>query len=424
MNEYTRREEVRWIVVAAVAVVACIGGSMASLATATGQLVPDPEARSAAESLKEKAAALQECPKFASLVAKELPAFKQIEETALTPPEPPAPPPSSAPPFNPRAPKPVEKKKPTPKDDTKLAWPGAEAIYGYTQSLAKCDAPVRAALAPSDSAEPGWKAIAAAAAIVAPPQDNEPARLEAAKQLYGLLKDAPIAEVTASVEAAAKKAEADAAAAEEKAKSATVRKPLARGLLGREAAIGGGVLISLIALLVHFFSLRATSSRRATALIALRSTAATPQRGLQAAAIMRLAAEPNGGEPGLVLGCGLGGLIAAVVARSDADWFVVGVMGGLLLGLLVQLAIRFSGGSESRFRSRALELSEVEKPTVPIVLVLSAIEKGREAEFLDAFLQLPKEQQRESVEKLAQQAEERILVAADAEAAKALGAPP
>ena len=49
----------------------------------------------------------------------------------------------------------------------------------------------------------------------------------------------------------------------------------------------------------------------------------------------------------LVLGCGVGGLIAAVVARADADWFVVGVMGGLLLGLLVQLAIRFSRGNDS-----------------------------------------------------------------------------
>lgn len=421
MNEYTRREEVRWIVVAAVAVVACIGGSMASLATATGPMVPDPEARAAADAAKEKVVPLEECPKLAGLVAEELPNFNRNEEIALAPPEP-APPPAPPAPFNPRAPKPVEKKKPPPKDDSKLAWPGAEAIYTRAQSLAKCEAPVRAMGAPSASADKGWKAIAAAAAIKAPPAGDEAARLEAAKQLYGLLKDVPIAEVTSSIESATKSATDAATVAETKAQEAKVRKPLARGLLGREAAIGGGVLLSLVALLVHFFSLRATSIRRATALIALRATAATPQRGLQAAAIMRLAAEPNGGEPGLVLGCGFGGLVAAIVARSDADWFVVGVMGGLLLGLLVQLAVRFSGGSESRFRARALELSEVEKPTVPIVLVLSAIETGRESEFLDAFLQLPKEQQRESVEKLAQQAEERILVAADAQAAQAAAA--
>lgn len=422
MNEYTRREEVRWIVAAAVAVVCCIGGSMASLATATGQVVPDPEARAAAETAKAKSVALQECPKFASLLVEELPSFKRTEETALAPPEPPPAPPAPAP-FNPRAPKQPEKKKPTPKDDTKLAWPGAETTYSRAQALAKCDGPVRAALAPTEAAEGAWKAIASAAAIPAPPADDEAAKLQAAKQLYALLKDLPTAELTASVEGAVTAADEAAVAAEAKAKSATIRKPLSRGLLGREAAIGGGVLISLIALLVHFFSLRATSSRRATALIGLRPTAATAQRGLQAAAIMRLAAEPNGGEPGLVLGCGVGGLIAAVVARADADWFVVGVMGGLLVGLLVQLAIRFSGGSESRFRARALELSEVEKPTVPIVLVLSSIETGREAEFLDAFLQLPKEAQRESVEKLAQQAEERILVAADAQAAQAMGTP-
>jgi len=51
-----------------------------------------------------------------------------------------------------------------------------------------------------------------------------------------------------------------------------------------------------------------------------------------------------------------------------------------------------------------------------IVLVLSTIVKGREGEWIDAFLKMNHQGQADAVDKLAQQAEEQILVAADAQA--------
>jgi hypothetical protein len=175
------------------------------------------------------------------------------------------------------------------------------------------------------------------------------------------------------------------------------------------------VMLSLIALLVSFFSLRATSIRRSRSLQPYRKATRPPERGLQAATILRLAAESSGGEPGLVIGAGVGGLLAALAGRVDPDWYVAGVTAGLLLGLLIQIVIRSVGGPKG-FRERALALADIEKPAVPIVLVLSTIQPGGEDEFLAFFLKLSPTESANAVEKLANQAEEQILIAADAQA--------
>ena len=161
--------------------------------------------------------------------------------------------------------------------------------------------------------------------------------------------------------------------------------------------------------------------RRAKLLLALRRFANTPEAGLQAAAIVRLAAHHNGGEPGMVLGAALGGLLAALLAPSDnpnvfmADLFVAGAMGGLLLGLAGQWIVR-TVFAVARWRQRTQELGEVEKPTIPVALVLGGVSHGLEKQFLRYFEALPIGDAAAWVQTVATQAEEQILAAAEAAA--------
>ena len=427
MNEYTRREEVRWVLLSAVTLVGCVGGAMFALVTAQTPLIADPDAKATAEVQSGKARDVATCTVSAVKLVTELGVFRNYAAAAqlkAAPIDPPAPEPSASSPKRPGpAPKVIKKpdpkhpepKKPKKEDDSGFAWMGAAPAYQHAVDLAPCRALADEAGGMTPKAALGWTAIQAAAAVKAPPDSDKDAQVAAARQVYAALGDAPIDDVSTGLAEASKVFAQRAHDADEKAAALTLRAPLPRGLLGREAALGAGVLISLVALIISFFSLRMTSGRRRSSLLGLRSVAHTPQRGLQAATILRLASEPNGGEPGIVVGAAVGGLAAAFLMRLDADWFVVGVMSGLVLGLLIQIVFRLTG-KEGRFRERAMELSDVEKPTVPIVLVLSSIRSGQETEFLDAFLKLSPAQAAEAVEKLAAEAEERILVAADAQA--------
>ena len=124
-----------------------------------------------------------------------------------------------------------------------------------------------------------------------------------------------------------------------------------------------------------------------------------------------------------MIGAAIGGFSAALLAPKDADLFVAGVMAGLLIGLGAQWAFRLALGA-GRWRARATELAEVEKPAIPIVLVLSGVKPGLELEFIQFLRSLPPADAAAAVEKLASQAEERILAAADAGAALTQGKPP
>ncbi|HSN99199.1 MAG TPA: hypothetical protein VLS89_12980, partial [Candidatus Nanopelagicales bacterium] len=61
------------------------------------------------------------------------------------------------------------------------------------------------------------------------------------------------------------------------------------------------------------------------------------------------------------------------------------------------------------------ELAEIEKPAIPIVLVMSGVNPGLEAQFIQYLRSLSPEDAANAVEKLASQAEERILAAAEAQ---------
>ncbi len=417
MNEYTRREEVRWILISAVVLVSCVAASLGLLLTAKGPVTSDPAAIKAAEERVTAAGELQGCVDAAASFKKEVTVFRGVatDSKVLEPPAPPEeepPPPKGGRPLPPK-PKP----KPKQPDFSDKAWPAAKPTFERAGRLATCRASVSAALAADAQAEQGWKAVASVVEIAAPKEGAAPdAALAAARKVFDAVDTAPIDAVVTHVTAAQAAATSEANAALEAAKATQVQQPLPRGLLGREVAIAVGVLLSLVALLVSFFSLRATSLRRGGSLTPYRKAAHPPERGLQAATILRLAAEPSGGEPGIVLGAGLGGVVAAAVGRVDADWYVAGVTAGLVVGLLTQIVVKGLGSSK-HFRQRALNLAEIEKPAVPIVLVLSTVRVGMEDDFLNFFLRLSPPEAANAVEKLATQAEEQILMAADANAA-------
>ncbi len=403
MNVYTRREELRWTLVALVILVLTTGASVARLMTAKGPLVPDPAAQASAKSAEARVTQAKACTTAAKNLNDELPVFRaSAKQARLAVPAPSA-----------TAPLPRGRKPPPPKEkepDVELAWPTAMPAWKQAKLLAPCRATLEGVAETNADVTKAWDAVTTAAAIT--PGDDHKSQVEAARKLLGALETAPtdkLVDVTKNAEAALKKTSDTEA---ERAKTAMIREALAPGLLPRQLAIGIGVLIGVITLLASFLSVRATAARRLSTLVPLREAAKQGQPGLQAAAILTLAAGHNGGEPGLVFGAGLGGLGAALAFPADADIFVAGVMVGLLLGLGLQWSLRLSQGLGA-WRRRATELAEIEKPATPIVLVLSAVHVGREAEFWGFFSNLSPPEQANTVLQLASQAEEQILAAAE-----------
>lgn len=413
MNEYTRREEVRWILIASAALVACIAMAVLLLVTAQGKLVPDPEALAVARATAVQSAtyAALKCNRDATTLANEIPLFKKASEQARV---------AAVEPTKGKSKRGSSAKNDDKKPDIGLAWGTAQPAYRAAKSLARCRAPTEQAAGVRPEAARAWDAVRSVEALVPPAENDKTAQIETARKLLGLLSDAPVEKVVQATKdaEAALAAAADAAGkkADAERTTPTKREPLPTGLLPREIAISLGVGLALIALLVSFLSVRAASSRRLTTLLPLRDAAKNGMPGLQAAALLRLAAQTNGGEPGLVIGAAVGGLVTAATFRLDSDMFVAGVMAGLLVGLGAQVALRAGGGS-ARWRARATELGDIEKPAIPIVLILNGVNPGLEDQFLGFFSGLAPADAAAAVQKLASQAEDRILAAAEAGAA-------
>lgn len=419
MNEYTRREEVRWTLIASLLMVLCIAPAVILLVTAKGRLVPDPEARRAADEAGEKIKPAHTCVVVAEKLQTEIDPFKATAKAAhLEANEPPPPDPKKKKPatFNARVRGAVKDLKDKEKEpDVALAWGAAQPTAKAAKQLAACRATVEAAAGASAEAAPAWEAIAKAAAVQ-PAADDKKEELAAARTLLKLWDGIAVDKIVAQAKAAEETAKKNAEELDTKAGQAFIREPIPDGLVPRRLAVGIGVGLSVIALLLSYLSVRVSSNRRLMTLVPLREAAKSSQPGLHAAAVLRLAAQPNGGLPGAVIGGAAFGLIAAAVAPVDTDVFIGGVMSGFLFGLGAQFVLRLAGGA-TRWRQRATELADIEKPAIPVVLVLGGVNPGLEAPFIKFFTGLSDAEAASTVEKLAAQAEERILAAADAGAA-------
>jgi hypothetical protein len=405
VNEYTRREEVRWTLIASLALVLCMAPAVFLLVTAQGKLIPDAAAQSAAKIATERVTLTHACVTAAEKLASEIDVFKSSAKAARL---------DIADEADAGAPKrkpPPGRKPPKEKEpDVALAWPNAQTSIKQAKQLAPCRLTVEATLGTKAELSPVWDVIAKAAEVTANDKNEQ---LAGVRTLLKLLGDAPVdklLKVAQDTEAEHKK-QADQATAV--AETARVREPIPEGIIPRRIAVGIGVGLSVITLLLSYLSVRVASVRRLTTLVPLREAAKTAQPGLHAAAVLRLAAQHNGGTPGMVIGAAVGGLLAAAIVPADTDVFIVGVMSGCLLGLGIQWAIRMAQGA-SQWRVRANELADVEKPAIPIVLVLSGVNPGLEAPFITFFNGLSPGDAALTVEKLAAQAEEKILAAADA----------
>ncbi|WP_437638330.1 hypothetical protein [Sorangium sp. So ce854] len=432
MNEYTRREEVRATFIASAILVLCIAAAVLRLVTVEGRLIPDPSARRLAEESEARIAPARACALAGEKLIAEIEVFKKLADAArMSDPAKPGaaggkPDPrardAAAPTTRTRTPRtPLPPPRPD-EPDKQLAWASAQPLYKQAKILAGCRDATDAILGARVSAIPAWDAIGKAAAIT-PPGAGEAEQFEAAKQLLSLLGGIPadkVAQATKDAEAAYK---ATAERDRERANTAMVREPLPHGVFSRRVAVSVGVGLTVCALLISYLGVRAASMRRLATLLPLRDAVRSGRPGMQAAEILKTAAAHNSGEPGIVIGAALGGLSAALLAPKDADLFVAGVMAGLLIGLGAQWAFRLALGA-SRWRARAAELADVEKPAIPIVLVLSGVKPGLEPEFIQFLRSLPPADAAAAVEKLASQAEERILAAADAGAALHHGKPP
>lgn len=410
MNEYTRREEVRATFIASAILVLCIAVAVFRLVTVEGRLVPDPSARKQSQESDARLATASKCAASGRQLVEDVANFKRFAGVMqLDQP----PPPPEDPKKRPRGARPAPPLPPL------APWSGAQQLHKQAKTITGCREATMAALNPArPELEQHWKALAEVAALPAPtPSDkaeDKAVENKAVRKVHELVKGlAPdvIAKAMADAEVSYK---ADADRDKSRAATAMVREALPEGLMSRRTAVSVGVGLTVIALLVSYLSVRVASVRRLATLVPLRDAARTGSPGAQTAAILKAAAAYNGGEPGLVIGSAVGGLAAALIKPADADLFVAGVMAGLLIGLAIQWAIRVAIGAR-RWRARSAELAEIEKPAIPIVLVMSGVNPGLEAQFIQYLRSLSPEDAAGAVEKLASQAEERILAAAEAQ---------
>ena len=417
VNEYTRREEVRWTLVASLALVLGMAPAVFLLVTAQGALLPDPGAQLAAKVATDKLQQVHTCVVTADKLPTEIDVFKSAAKAAHLDADAGDTPTQGAAPNKKKTLIGLARGKLPPKEkepDAALAWPAAQQSQKIAKALGLCREAVDFTI-PRPETAPTWDAIVKASAVMTPGKDKNE-QIVAARALLKLLGEAPVDKVVQQVRDAEIEMKKVSETATSRAQTAMIREPIAEGIIPRRIAVGIGVGLSVITLLLSYLSVRVASGRRLSTLVPLREAAKTMQPGVHAAAVLRLAAQHNGGQPGMVIGAAFGGLLAAALQRSDTDVFIVGVMGGCLLGLVLQWVYRLALGA-TRWRIRATELAEVEKPAIPIVLVLSGVNPGLEGPFITFFNGLSPPDAAQTVEKLAAQAEEKILAAADAGAA-------
>ncbi|HVY45592.1 MAG TPA: hypothetical protein VHB21_06915, partial [Minicystis sp.] len=266
MNEYTRREEVRWTFISSLCLVLFIGPAVVLLVNAKGKTVPDPSARLAAKAAQDHVLQMHGCTGAAEHLATEIDVYKAAAKAAhLEPEEAQAaePPPEKTKKKKPRrilgVKVPQQKEKPP---DASLAWPAAQPSYKLAKALAACEVPVTASAGAKADAAPGWAAIQKVAAIEPPDEGDTKAMVDDARTLLKQLGDAPIDKVIGEAREAEAKARQDADATQKRADTATIVEPIPEGFVPRRVALGVGIGICVVALIISYLSVRVASMRR------------------------------------------------------------------------------------------------------------------------------------------------------------------
>jgi len=284
------------------------------------------------------------------------------------------------------------------------------------------DARAQAARAEPPKLAVTWAALTTAAALAPPAEGDTAAQVDTARKLFVAIGDLDVAPIVAEANRVEADAKLDADAKAEAQRKPTLRLPIPDGVVPRQVGIAAGLSLAGMAFALSVTSLLSAVSRRRRLLAAIRAVltqasvnveggrdpVARTAAASQAAVLLQLASRPNGGEPGVVVGAGLGAAIAAKVAPADGDLFLAATMAGLIVGLGAQWAFR-TATTARKFRERALALADVEKPVVSIPLVLGGVKPGLEGRFIGFLSGLSAPEAAQAVERLAMQAEEAIL---------------
>lgn len=382
MNDYTRRDEIRWNVIAATILVFCVSAVVLLLVTAKQPRVPDVAAQASADRAVAMAQEASLCPARVDALLHEL----SLTEDLLTR-------------LRMRSVK-----------TSDAHWTQLQNTIQAAKTLLPCKAMLADTQRSGGNQAAAWTAVQLLADVVLPdPSSDGDGPAEFATRFASWNKINPVEGLRAVTKSAAEALAQEADDQRRAAAVATIPATPPPRVLTREQAIGICAALALLQLALSYLSVRARSLARFSALYPLRDLRAEHQAGLQAAMILRLGAQRDAGFPGAVIGTAVLSLVATLALQPpDADAAVGGALLGLLVGMLAQALAEWTLAA-SRWRERSLEIAEVEKPVLSMVLVLGAIAEGREHEFLEYFLGLSEIEAAAVVENLAQTAEERIL---------------
>src|SRR5262249_35528819 len=158
-------------------------------------------------------------------------------------------------------------------------------VQKASKVLSACRLTVEATTGVHADLTAAWDALAKASAVQAANADKNE-ELGAARTLLKLLGDLPVDSLLQQTKDAEVTAQKQPEELGTRANQATVEEPLSDDgkVVPRRLAVGIGVGLSVVALLLSYLSVRVASNRRLATLIPLREAAKSSQPGLHAAA--------------------------------------------------------------------------------------------------------------------------------------------
>lgn len=432
MNVYTRRSEIRWMLISLLILVPCIGFAIVKVTSAQGPLIDDPQAVAAEKQASEQAAEFAPCIKEAEAFRDEVKAFEDAAAAAK----------DAAVAQAKKDARFGQKPKPITSGDYDVAWDKVTPILKRARTLEKdCLRLANSAYPDAEKVLPTWKLVNKAGTSIEDPGEakcedkpddkkgeekkkclaahNEKQQVQRQRlEQYIADKDVSLKALIQHVTVASERLQANVAQTAAAVKDEKIRQTLPEGLLERNVAIGVGAGVALLALIVSYLSVHMASRRRLKTAEKLRQFADTPEAAAQTTGIVRLGMHANAGEPGMVIGAAIGALVVALLLKPEedptivlGDMFVAGTMAGVVGGLVLQWIARAIVGT--RWRLNAKEIGEIETPTMPVVLVTDGVKPAEEKAFLRDLKKLPFAEATAKVQDIATAAEERILMGGD-----------